>query len=199
MQQGNALFDIVNGLCKQVSRTKDIRKIDFLDNNNLIQLTASYIASYDGNTALKLTAINIHADHTYQRNALLNEGLIGLYSQFELVNIIDLKNDSARQIYSNTGFEKVYGTSGLRKGIEEFTVTEVFSDDQEKYRKFMNLDTFEERLKALDSNFMTEAFRLKDKNDDYSWKLVTILRNPSIEDSKYLYEIQYMNNMNIRK
>jgi len=180
----------VNGLFAQVSRTKDSRKIDFIDNGFLVLLKATYIASLDDKTALKVSLRNIYTELEYTRNSLLEDGLIGLYSQFELVNRINPDKDSATQIYSNASFEKIYGQGSLKAGIKEFTNTEVMEDDRKRYAEFMTLDTLDKRLEELDTTFITEAFRLRDKEGGYRWKFVTLLREPTDSGVQYLYEIQ---------
>ncbi|MCR4903815.1 MAG: EAL domain-containing protein [Butyrivibrio sp.] len=188
----------VNSLFAQVSRTMDSRKIDFVDNGFLVLLKAVYIVSLGNKTALKVSLRNIFTELEYKRNSLLEDGLIGLYSQFELVNRINPDKDTAMQIYSNASFEKIYGQGSLKAGIKEFTKTEVMADDQKRYSEFMNLETLDKRLEELDTTFITDAFRLKDKEGGYRWKFVTLLRVPTDNGVQYLYEIQRASNKAIK-
>lgn len=189
-KESNPLNNLIRSVLKQTSRTKNTKTIDFIDNNSLVILTASYIASLGTKSAAKVTIRNIRSDLEYSKHSLLNTGLIGLYSQFILVNLISPEEDTAVQIYSNASFNKIYGTHSLTKGIKEFTENEVYIDDQKRYLNFMNMDTIEDRLLETGTNFITEAFRLHDKAGSYKWRLVTLLKVPSGVNRTYLYEIQ---------
>ncbi|MCR4734799.1 MAG: EAL domain-containing protein [Treponema sp.] len=187
------LYHIIDDLFAQTSRTKDSRKIDYIDNGYLVLIKASYIASLNGKSALRVSLRNIYTELEYKRNSMLEDGLVGLYSQFELVNLVSPDKDSAMQIYSNASFEKIYGQSSLSTGIKEFTEREVFAADRERYRKFMDFSTIERRYMEEDTQFLTEAFRLKDKKGGFRWKLVTLLKMTSANERQYLYEIQHVN------
>ncbi len=184
------VYEIIADLYSQTARTKDSRKIDFIDNGFLVLLKASYITSLNDKTALKVTLRNIYTELEYKRNSMLENGLVGLYSQFELVNLITPDKDSAVQIYSNASFEKIYGEVSLLTGIREFSEKEVFADDKERYRQFMDFDTIESRIKEQQTNFLSEPFRLRDKKGGFRWKSVTLLKMTSNADRQYLYEIQ---------
>ncbi len=192
MSTSHPMYQIIDDLFSQVSRTKVSHKIDYIDNGFLILLKASYISSLDEKTALKVTLRNIYTELEYKRNSMLEDGLVGLYSQFELVNLISPDEDSAMQIYSNASFEKVYGQVSLITGIREFTEKEVFIEDRERYSRFMDLNTIEARYEEQETNFLTEPFRLKDKKGGYKWKLVTLLKMTTYNERQYLYEIQHV-------
>ncbi|MCR5667416.1 MAG: EAL domain-containing protein [Eubacterium sp.] len=195
MSTNHPLYQILDDLFSQASRMKTGCKIDYIDNNFLVLMKATYIASLDDKTALKITLRNIYTELEYKRNTLLENGLVGLYSQFELVNLINPDRDSAMQIYSNASFEKVYGQGSLLTGIKEFTNTEVYADDRERYRQFMDLNTLEARYKDQETHFLTEPFRLKDKKGGFRWKLVTLLKILAGNEREYLYEIQHVDKM----
>ncbi len=192
MSPSHPLYQIIDDLFAQTSRTRDSRKIDYIDNGFLVLMKASFIASLNNKTALKITLRNIYTELEYKRNSMLENGLVGLYSQFELVNLISPDMDAAMQIYSNASFEKVYGQVSLNTGIKEFTQTEVFVDDRERYMKFMDFRTIERRYLEQETMFLSEPFRLKDKKGGFRWKLVTLLKMPSDNERQYLYEIQHI-------
>ncbi len=190
MSPSHPLYHVIDDLFLHTARTKESCTIDYIDNGFLVLMKASYISSLNNKTALKITLRNIYTELEYTRNSMLENGLVGLYSQFELVNIVNPDKDTAMQIYSNASFKKVYGQKSLRTGIKEFAETEVFIDDRERYIKFMDFSTIESRYEELGTNFLTEAFRLKDKKGGYRWKTVTLLKMSAAKDRQYLYEIQ---------
>lgn len=190
LKPSNPIRKIIVDVFSLVARTHDSHNIDFIDNDSLILLSVSHIASIGDRDALKVTIKNIHTDLEYRKNYLLGEGLLGLYSQYQLVNLLQPGGDTVTQIYSNAGFAKVYGERGLREGIREFAEKEVCRFDHERYLAFMDMDTLEERMVKAGRHFLAEGFRLREKNGGFHWALVTLLRIPSDDDVKYLYEIQ---------
>ncbi len=192
MTTSHPLYQIIDDLFYHVSTTKESSKIDYIDGKFLVLLKASFISSLNDKTALKITLRNIYTELEYTRNAMLENGLAGLYSQFELVNLINPSRDSAMQIYSNACFTKIYGQGSLATGIKEFTKTEVHVDDRERYSQFMDMNTIEARYNELETNFLSESFRLKDKKGGFRWKTVTLLKMSSENERQYLYEIQHV-------
>ena len=186
----NPLCGMFMGVLGQVAKTHESRYVDYIDSGFLILLTVTYIASVGNRTTLRSSIKNIHTDLEYRKNYLLDEGLIGMYSQYQLVSMLQPDKDLATQIYSNASFEKVYGKEGLRKGVAEFTATEVHPEDCERYKAFMDMDTLRHRMTVSGMSFMTEGFRLKEKSGNFRWALVTLLMVPSGSDMRYLYEIQ---------
>ncbi len=190
MSPSHPMYQMIDDLFYQASNTKDSPKIDYIDNGFLVMMKASYITSLNDKTALRVSLRNIYTELEYKRTSMLENGLVGLYSQFELVNLISPDRDSAMQIYSNACFTKVYGQGSLMTGIKEFTETEVFADDRDRYKEFMDMDTLEARLKAQETIFLSEPFRLKDKHGGFRWRMVTLLKMTSDNERQYLYEIQ---------
>ncbi len=184
------LYEMIDDLFSQTARMKDSHTIDYIDNGYLVLMKATHLASLGNKTALKVTIRNIYTELEYKRNSMLEDGLVGLYSQFKLVNLLSPDKDRAMQIYSNAGFEKIYGQSSLAKGIREFTEREVFIDDRERYKAFMDFNTIETRYQEQETHFLTEPFRLRDQKGGYQWELVTLLKMASSQERQYLYEIQ---------
>ena len=196
LEYSRTLYRIIDELFEQVSITKENHKIDYIDNGFLVLLEAYYLASLDNKTALKVTLRNIYSELEYKRNSMLENGLVGLYSQFELVNLMSPDRDAAMQIYSNASFKKVYGQVSLATGIQEFTKSEVYVDDRERYIKFMDISTLEARFEEEEINYLGEPFRLRDKKGGFRWKMVTLLKVQSGNERQYLYEIQRLDRKN---
>lgn len=190
LEPSHPLYETLSETFIQVAKLQESKNLEYIDNKYFIMLNVTYISSLHDRCALKLSIKNIRTDLEYTKNSLINQGLIGLYSQFELVNEICPSKDCAVQIYSNAGFKKIYGKDSLRQGIKEFMLSEVHPADQVRYAEFMNMDDIKERIKASGINFITEAFRLKNKSGDFQWKLVTLLKESSGPGEQYLYEIQ---------
>ncbi|MBP0962442.1 MAG: EAL domain-containing protein [Oscillospiraceae bacterium] len=186
----NQLSYVFDEILMNVSATRAEQQLDFIDNGCLVVLSVYYLASTENRHALKVTARVIHAEFEHQKNNLINEGLVGLYSQYQLVNMLKPDEDSSLQIYSNANFEKVYGRTGLRRGIAEFAATEVYPDDRDRYLEFMNMDNIGERIAESGTRFISNAFRMRMPNGGYKWKIVTLLSLPAGVERKYLFELQ---------
>jgi len=113
-----------------------------------------------------------------------------LFATYELVNIIHPDKDRAVQIYSNAGFDKIYGTDSLRQGIREFSEKQVHPDDRKRYLKFFDIDSIEERTDNSDRKFIQQPFRIIDPEKGYVWKNIRISKIPSSSESSYMYTIQ---------
>jgi EAL domain-containing protein (putative c-di-GMP-specific phosphodiesterase class I) len=186
----NQLSFVFDEILMNVSVSRKEQQLDFIDNGRLVVLSVFYLASSGNKHALKITIRVVNAEFEHQKNDLINEGLLGLYSQYQLVNMLRPDEDSSLQIYSNANFEKVYGRTGLRLGIAEFASTEIYPDDRERYLRFMNMDDIAERIAESGTRFISQAFRMRRPDGKYEWKIVTLLSLPAGVQRKYLFELQ---------
>ncbi len=186
----NQLSYVFDEILMNVSVSRMEQQLDFIDSGRFVVLSVYYLASSGSKHALKLTIRVVNAEFEHQKNDLINEGLVGLYSQYQLVNVLTPDEDSSLQIYSNANFEKVYGRTGLRRGIEEFAAHEIYPDDRKRYLEFMNMDDIDERIAESGTRFISNAFRMRVPNGGYKWRLLTLLSLPAGVKRKYLFELQ---------
>ena len=85
---------------------------------------------------------------------------------------------------------------GLRDGIRSFAEKEVHPDDRERYLRFFDVDTLDERLK--DGDFIQQGFRIHGMTEDYVWRQVRITKIPSVLEKIFLYTIQTMSDVSER-
>lgn len=156
----------------------------------------SFSTKFIAKTADKLmVAVTMHvfgSDGIDNRYEDINNYSPTLFYNFELVNIMHPDTDSAKQIYSNIGFKKVYGTVSLRKGILEFAEEIVHSDDRQRYLDFMDFKTMRERILQDGCSFVQQPFRIKSPDGSYIWRLVRITHIPTVAGLCYMYSMQKM-------
>ena len=129
----------------------------------------------------------------------INKYSRSLFYNFELVTMIYPDSDSSKPIYVNSGFQKVYGTVSLRRGIREFVSAEVYKEDMDRYLDFMDLDTIYDRIVEDNCSFVQQPFRLRTPDGRYRWRLVRMTRIPTSDGKNcYMYSIQRMPPVDIR-
>ena len=174
------------------AQTKGVLKKDYVLGDVFYSFITKFIAKTPS-TIMTACTLKVFGDEGVEkRYEVLNKYSHALFYNFELINILRPEMDSAKQIYSSIGFNKIYGTVSLRRGIKEFAETEIYKEDKERYIEFMNMDNVNERIIKDGCSFVQQPFRFNDGAGSYSWRLVRLTRIPTLNDFNIMYSIQRM-------
>ncbi|MBQ7265196.1 MAG: EAL domain-containing protein [Firmicutes bacterium] len=177
-------FEYYKRFMQQIEATINRGGIFRMDNiiNDVVYTFTTKLVASGGNK--HMIAATVHTISSEKSNYLILKHNKSLYATYDLVTEINPDKDSAIQIFSNSGFSKIYGTSSLRKGIVEFASNEIHPDDKERYLAFFDIDTLKSRI----SIYIQDSFRVKKYGGDgYIQKNIRISK---LDNKKYLYTIQ---------
>ena len=156
-----------------------VQRVDYMNNGVSYRLRARCLAKEEGKAMLALQL------RTFQYGN-------ALFSTCELVSVIYPDRDSSERIYSRESILSYASVGKLRESFQRFCSSEIHPDDQERYRRFSDLDSLDERL---ESGFIQSFFRM---TSSAVWRSIRISRMPSDKERVYLYTIQALPDQEMR-
>ena len=160
------------------TRNGEDGRMVFVSNEQYYELRAKCIAKTRGSFSVLLKMNNLSQVSEAANLSHLDEGLRHIYTLFERITMIDLKNDAITPLYVTTRDNLMSGHSGLGSLREEFVEKWIYPDDREAFLEFMDIRKMEDRVDPSRGTtpFISRLFRTFDGHGRYIWKEYTLLR-----------------------
>ncbi len=134
--------------------------------------------------AYRIENVSNNTDFLRQYNRFKERDI--LYSLFDIVDIIDLKNYTIESIFKKSLVNREANNLDAQSHIEEFCNRNVYPIDKETVRNFYDMSTVEERLKESKKNILVEYFRAKKIGKGYNWHIGFLVKDEGEEKDKLL-------------
>jgi hypothetical protein len=163
-----------------------------MNNGVSYRLRARCLAKEEGKAMLALQLRTFQTEKEAHASEEMLQYGNALFSTCELVSVIYPDRDSSERIYSRESILSYASVGKLRESFQRFCSSEIHPDDQERYRRFSDLDSLDERL---ESGFIQSFFRM---TSSAVWRSIRISRMPSDKERVYLYTIQALPDQEMR-
>ena len=169
-----------------------VQQVDYMNNGVSYRLRARCLAKEEGKAMLALQLRTFQTEKEAHASEEMLQYGNALFSTCELVSVIYPDRDSSERIYSRESILSYASVGKLRESFQRFCSSEIHPDDQERYRRFSDLDSLDERL---ESGFIQSFFRM---TSSAVWRSIRISRMPSDKERVYLYTIQALPDQEMR-
>lgn len=169
-----------------------VQRVDYTNNGVSYRLRARCLAKEEGKAMLALQLRTFQTEKEAHASEEMLQYGNALFSTCELVSVIYPDRDSSERIYSRESILSYASVGKLRESFQRFCSSEIHPDDQERYRRFSDLDSLDERL---ESGFIQSFFRM---TSSAVWRSIRISRMPSDKERVYLYTIQALPDQEMR-
>ena len=156
------------------ARTEGREKLLLVYDNDYYDMRAFRLARHGSHCAILITVTNLSRMSALATQQQLDEGLRSLYSVYEQVSMIDLKNLTVISLYLDQDSGHRLPAGNLLTQIEEYTRKQLFLDDKERFRHFIDPETLEER--ASQGGSISIHVRVKSLHGNYDWKCYELVR-----------------------
>ena len=152
--------------------------LDFVTNEGFHNLHLRCIA-YNQETktgALLAEVEQITGNTTRKREQRKDIAMRFLYSLYSRVDLLKLDGTSAENIHLNSSrYRGKFVKTSVKISAEIFSKQNIHIEDQEKFIKFYDLDTIDDRLQEIEGDHLTDYFRTIDENQNYGWQMYMII------------------------
>ena len=169
-----------------------VQQVDYMNNGVSYRLRARCLAKEEGKAMLALQLRTFQTEKEAHASEEMLQYGNALFSTCELVSVIYPDRDSSERIYSRESILSYASVGKLRESFQRFCSSEIHPDDQERYRRFSDLGSLDERL---ESGFIQSFFRM---TSSAVWRSIRISRMPSDKERVYLYTIQALPDQEMR-
>ena len=126
--------------------------------------------------AILFTVDKISANSALKREQLKETALRFLYSLYSRVDLIKIDGTEIENIYLNSArYRESLVKGSVVKSLKTFASKNIYAEDRQKFIDFYDLTTIEERIEENELNYITEYFRTRDENKNYSWQMYMLI------------------------
>lgn len=183
---------MIKRLVTNAVSNETVQRVDYTNNGVSYRLRARCLAKEEGKAMPALQLRTFQAEKEVHASEEMLQYGNALFSTCELVSVIYPDRDSSERIYSRESILSYASVGKLRESFQRFCSSEIHPDDQERYRRFSDLDSLDERL---ESGFIQSFFRM---TSSAVWRSIRISRMPSDKERVYLYTIQALPDQEMR-
>ena len=158
------------------TRSQGEGRMHFVSHKDYYELRVKCIARRRDAFSVLMQLNNLSETAHAASTSHLDEGLRQIYTLFTRITLIDLKKDRITPLYVGLMDYLTAGNENLAEIIRDFASRRVFCEDQERYLRFMDLSTLEERIGNTGLNSVAGFFRCLVNDGKYEWKQIILLR-----------------------
>ncbi|MGN0953983.1 EAL domain-containing protein [Dialister sp.] len=183
----------IHAFLKNLLASGGSQTITYPKNNRYMHLAGRHISTLAGEDRhlFQVHLSNITISLEKQESDNLDGILRNLYYLYQNITVLDLKEDSASPIISNTPFRKYLPAKrkGLRRLYSDYE-TQIYPDDLPRYRRFMAQSHIYRLLRRDPYGTATSVFRTLGGNGKYQWSVHTIITVPNTGFRTFLYTVK---------
>ena len=189
----NALVVTIREAMDAAKDSLSIETMDFIYKGNYCQVQARRAAGKKDSTIFILRIDILSDAFSFRKLNDLDEALRPIYSVYDAVLYLDLKNHSFRSVYK-TGKDRVLESDRLVEDILTYVQKNVYSEDCARCTDFLDPDKMWERLEKSEEGYLLSYFRVKGKKGKYVWKRFTLIRScEGDEEQRVVFGIHTLN------
>ena len=158
-------------MLQQAARSKKVETANLMEGSLHCYAQVRMIAEYPGGNAFLVIFQNLSAQEKAEKENLISDYSRVLFSLYEHIELVDLNTGYSRNIYQSRPTLREYNMIPASEELRIYAEEEIYLEDRERFIRFSNLSTIEERLNEGPSNFISSPFRLRMEDGNYVWYL----------------------------
>lgn len=141
---------------------------------NYLQITACEVTRNSSSRIYLIKLANISMSDSALANSALNGLLRDSMRIFNKISIVNTETRTLEFVWGeNNGFVKKRGF--LDRYIDDILENQLFPEDINRFRSFLDLETLEKRCLLTDTGFVSDIFRFKNPDGTTTWHEICIM------------------------
>ena len=143
-------------------------EVHFISDGEFFEAQAKCVADASERFCLLLRLQNLSHDQDRIRTGTLDAEMRHLYALFDTIAMIDIEQERYDLIYMGPNDIGAPSTAA-REVFHAYSENIVFPEDRERFLRFYDLDTMEERLLQSGRNHLQDYYRARNRFGQYAW------------------------------
>ena len=172
-------------------------KMDFTSHDEYYEINTKCFASTPEKYMILASMINLSKNAKTANTNQLDEFTRDIFSVYERVSIIDVRNDRVTPLFIATR-EHLVADTDIESMGKAFAERYIFPEDREEFRALVDPATAKERFETTGRTRIMKFLRSSVRHGQYAWKAFTLAR---VEEDKYILMIANVHDamMDLRK
>lgn len=178
-RMGSDLSDIRNKLMYASSKaltTGIPQQVDFVLNGNFCSVGIRHVESSEERNAFLIEIMSVTRYSQFNDFKLLENSLRFLYTIFKRIDLLDVTENTWRNIYLNVPrYKSLRAGATPQDEIDAFCEKFIHPDDRSRFIEFYDLDTVDERLRHVPTVHLADTFFALSDNERYEDQLFMLI------------------------
>ena len=168
----------IRGTVQQCIKTGISAKNDFVTSAGFFSIRMQRIAF---NPQTKTSALLAIVDYISNKSSMRRENrqtsaLKFLYTLYGRVDLIKRDGTEIENIYtSSPTYTDDLPNNSVEQYVKEFAEKNIHVEDRIKFEKFFELESIEERINEVGSNYITDFFRTRNERHNFTWQMFLLI------------------------
>ena len=158
------------------TRSGEIGRMHLASSRSYYEITAKCISTTIDRYTVLVQMTDLAKDKKTENARQLDEYLKQIYSTYERITLVNIKEDIVTPLYISTRDQLVSNADGVMVMAREYAEKFIFPDDRKDYLEFVDPKLSQHVFDETGRTYLTRFFRSSVRHGSYAWKAYTILR-----------------------
>ena len=162
-------FQTLQKLVLDALQRGTIQTVEYAYKDVYYRLSALFITKRQGRAMILMRLNTFEADREVETAREMLNSSRALMSTYELVVLFFPERKKAKRIHTSNNLPEYDREDSFQKSLQRFCETEIDPVDQERYMRFLDFETLEERIGSNPRLFIQSIFRMRLDKDRPGW------------------------------
>ena len=174
-----------------------VQTVEYAYKDVYYRLSALFIARRQGRAMILMRLNTFEADREVETAREMLNSSSALMSTYELIVLFFTKRNKVQRLHTTNNLPEYYKEDSLQKSLQRFCETEIDPVDQERYMRFLDFGTLEERVRKSPRCFIQSIFRMQLATEKPGWYSARVTQINTLFEPAYMLTVQNIqDNMN---
>ena len=184
-------------LVQDALQSGTIQTVEYAYKDVYYRLSALSVARKPGRAMILMRLNTFDADREVETAREMLNSSSALLSTYELVVLFFPDRKKAKRVYTANNLPEYDKEASLEKSLKRFCETEIDPVDRERYLRFLDFGTLEERISKNPKPFIQSIFRMRLDKGDPKWYSARVMKVTAFSEKAFMLTVQNMQkNMN---
>ena len=191
-------FLIFHKLVLDALKTGLVQTVEYAYKDVYFRLSALAVARREGRAMIVMRLNTFDSEREVQTAQELLNSSSALLTTYDLVVLFYPERKAAKRIYTANKLAEYDREESFEISLRKFCEEQVDPVDQERYLRFMNISTMEERIGKSPEHFVQSLFRMRLGRGETGWYSTRLTVVPSRQEKVFMLTVQSLQD-NLKK
>ena len=195
--QQTGQFMMLQKVVLDALKSGTVQTVEYAYKDVYYRLSALFIARRQGRAMILMRLNTFEADREVETAREMLNSSSALLSTYDLVVMFYPDRKKAKRVYTKNNLPEYDREDSLQKSLQSFCEREIDPVDKERYLRFLNFETLEERIGSSPRHFIQSVFRMRLVKEKTGWYSARVTQINTLSEPAYMLTVQNIqDNMN---
>ncbi|MBQ6327206.1 MAG: EAL domain-containing protein [Clostridia bacterium] len=195
--QQTGQFMMLQKVVLDALKSGTVQTVEYAYKDVYYRLSALFIARRQGRAMILMRLNTFEADREVETAREMLNSSSALLSTYDLVVMFYPDRKKAKRVYTKNNLPEYDREDSLQKSLQSFCEREIDPVDKERYLRFLDFETLEERIGSSPRRFIQSVFRMRLVKEKTGWYSARVTQINTLSEPAYMLTVQNIqDNMN---